>query len=166
MWRQLKPPVRKKELEWLIRSQGTCLLSKFIVSYEPGAKIGRLIPNGFASCLYHDEMVAILEDGIVAKPTVSDPTILQKLEEMYQPFPLATAADCEQIQKYILELNENANDLVRWIPLKKFIHMYAGYIRNAERLPDPQRLEHTIYRKIKESVEVWASAVNRPVIPK
>lgn len=162
MWAQLKPPVKRKELELLLQRQGTCLISKFIVSYESGAKIGRLIPNGFASCLYHNGKMAILEDGIIAKSTVLDQNIVNEMHRMYQPVQLSAKEECIKIQEYITGLYESSHNKVEWITLKNFLNSYNGYIRNAERLPDPQRLEHTIYRKIKESLEIWDSVMKRP----
>lgn len=159
VWNQLKPPVKKKELAYLMSKQGTCLMKKFIVSYEPGAKIGRLIPNGFASCLYHNGMAAILEDGFITKPTVLDQEIIMELERLYLPYQLTGREGFIRIQEFIEGLYESRKEHVEWITLKDLLNRYNGYIRNAERLPVPQRLEHTIYRKMKETLDIWASAM-------
>lgn len=160
VWNQLKPPVKKKELEYHISKQGTCLMKKFIVSYEPGAKIGRLIPNGFASCLFHHGMSAILEDGFITEPTIWDQNIIIELERLYQQAQLTSKEGFVKIQEYIAGLYESSD--VEWITLRDLLSRYNGYIRNAERLPVPQRLEHTIHRKMKESLEIWASVMNHP----
>lgn len=162
VWNQLKPPVKKKDLETLMSKQGTCFMKKFIVSYEPGAKIGRLIPNGFASCLHHEGMAAILEDGFITEPTVLDRTIITELERLYQPYQLIAREGFIKIQEYIAGLYESREEDIEWITLKELLNRYSGYIRNAERLPVPQRLEHTIYRKMKETLETWDSIMNQP----